>query len=361
MTQMKTLLVPAYYYSEEIFKREQTELFGATWQFAGFTIDVAEPDAMFAVTIAGKSVVIKNFEGKLKAFHNVCSHRFSRICTEKTRGPLQCPYHGWTYNEAGVPYAIPKRKQFTAIDPEQLKLKPYELAVCGKFIFVKEQLGGPSLEEYLGEAQELLKKISEALGLLLDRNEMIIAANWKIVVENTLEEYHVREVHPQSLYNVGIKNVESVAKGLHSSSLMQFETQLHKHKKLAEVYATRPWQVEDYIHQLIFPNLTLASAFGTTISIQHITSLSATTTCFVSYVFATTLAREALASPVVKAFNKSAVDFNRQVFTEDKIICEQVQKGIMEAISQEGPLCSDEKRVFAFQETYARYLKENNL
>lgn len=356
MSGTTTLIPPAYFYDTAIFQNEKLALFEKTWQFAGFTSDVAHPDMMFCTDIAGKSVVIKNFNETLRAFHNVCSHRFSRICNGPTKGPLQCPYHGWTYNEEGVPYAIPKRKQFGSLDLNELSLKPYALETCGKFIFVKASLEGPDLKTFLGHMAPILEKVSAAMGLRLDENSMNVMANWKLVVENTLESYHVREVHPDSLYKVGIQESLDQFEEMHSSTLMKFNTQLAKNAKIANVYATRPWQIEDYLHILIFPNLTIASAFGTTLSIQQITPLSATETRFVSHVFGTNLDEKITGSAIVKAFNESAVHFNRQVFAEDKQICEMAQKGIAETTRTHGVLCDEEKRVWAFEKAYMTYM-----
>lgn len=351
-----TLIPPINYYDADIFQREKTHLFATTWQFAGFIDEVAENHSMFCADINGKSVVIKNFNGELRAFLNVCSHRFSQICTGPGKGPLRCPYHGWTYDENGVPYAIPKRKQFGDINPQELKLIPYQVATCGKFIFVKFAPGGPVLEEYLGTAADFLVTVSAALGERIDRNEMEINANWKLVVENTLEEYHVREVHPESLHTVGINAADSTISGLHSCTNLKFETRLDKQQRLSAVYADRPWQVEDYIQQLIFPNLTIASAYGTTISIQQIIPLAAESTRFISFVYATVLDSAAVNSPLIKAFNAVAVDFNRRVFAEDKVVCQYVQSGVKQAPRLQGVFCEDEKRVRAFHESYMQLM-----
>jgi phenylpropionate dioxygenase-like ring-hydroxylating dioxygenase large terminal subunit len=350
--QAHTLIPPRYYYDQELFAQEQKKIFDRTWQFVGFTHQLPDQESFFCADVAGKSVVIKKFSGQLRAFHNVCSHRFSRLCSEPGSGILQCPYHGWAYDQNGFPYAIPQRQEFDC-NVAQLQLTPYQIDTCGAFIFVHAHTPEMRLAESLGsELVAVLQQASAALGVCLDQNILEIDANWKIVVENTLEEYHVRKVHSDSLYRVGIANTETHVNGAHSASVMQFATQLTKNKKLAELFSSRPWHINDYMQQLIFPNTTLASAFGATVSVQQIMPLGAEKTKFISTVFATTLSEEVLNAPLIKAFNQNAVAFNRQVFAEDKLICEQVHLGTKETTRTCGVLGESEQRVAAFQAHY---------
>src|SRR3989338_5937676 len=138
MDRSKTLIPLYYFYDPEIFQQEKEKLFSATWVWVGFTDDLTLPDIYISVDCQGKSIVIKNFDGVLKAFLNVCSHRFSTLCLkEKGQGLLQCPYHGWTYDHEGKPYAIPRKKQFEQIDPDQFKLVSFDVDVVGHFVFLK--------------------------------------------------------------------------------------------------------------------------------------------------------------------------------------------------------------------------------
>lgn len=357
MQSSKTLIPLHYFYDETILSEERARLFSSQWFFVGFTDDLQEPNQFITVDYLGKSVVIKNFDGELKAFLNVCSHRFSKICLKKTgQGPLQCPYHGWTYDKDGLPYAIPRKAQFEDLNPAELKLKSFKIASLGRFLFLHENIAVPSIQEFLGTAYPFLEKVSHAMGQRIDTNTLTIKANWKVVVENTLEEYHVRQVHPQSLYKVEIQASEFNFQGLHSSDAMTFKVKFTDFKKLPELMHEREWHVEDYVHQLIFPNMTIASAFGTTIAIQQIIPMDTETTLFISHVFAAKLSNNEQHF-LVKAFNQNAVDFNRQVFEEDRLICEAVQEGLKQAHLQSGTLSKDEARVAAFEQNYMKLME----
>ena len=129
---------------------------------------------------------------------------------------------------------------------------------------------------------------------------------------------------------------------------------LSRLEKLMGVFESRPLKIEGYCHQLIFPNLTVASTQGTSFSVQFFEPVDADTTRFTSVVFQTALARELPDSSksTVDALNESVKAFNRAVFSEDKEICEQVQQGAR-VTNQAGVLSDEELRVYDFQKQYA--------
>ena len=115
-------------------------------------------------------------------------------------------------------------------------------------------------------------------------------------------------------------------------------------------------------NQLIFPNVTIVTLFGTTFSVQHFRPVSPTETECSSYVFSTQLT-EPSPSPaglaILDSMNKSSVEFNRIVFDEDRNICEQVQRGVEQDPKDKGALGKDEERVFEFQRAYSSIMAAN--
>ena len=359
MQESKTLIPLHCFYDAAVLAQEKVNLFQPNWIFVGFTDNLLEPNQYITIDYFGKSVVVKNFDGELKAFANVCSHRFSKICLQEAgKGPLQCPYHGWTYDKEGVPYAIPRRTQFENLNPHELKLKSFNVAAIGRFLFLQADAQGPSIENFFGATYPFLEQVSKALGPKIDTNVMTVKANWKVIVENTLEEYHVRQVHSDSLYKVDIQSSHFSFQGLHSRDEMTFKVKFTDFKKLPDLMKEREWHVEDYVHQLIFPNMTLASAFGTTIAIQQIIPVDAENTIFSSHVFAAQLGNNENHA-LVKAFNQNAIGFNRQVFEEDRIICESVQQGIKQVHLLAGTLSKDEARIAVFEKNYMALMQED--
>lgn len=349
--------LPSFAYCKESLFDHEMAAFRQIWQFAGFTQQLQNHNDFVVRDVGSRSVVVQNFQGELRAFQNVCSHRFSRIQTAACGNrALQCPYHGWTYNADGFPAGIPKRPRFDDLTPdtcEKLKLSAWRVETCGGLVFVTENSTAPPLAEFLGDAFDTVSRMTSSLGELVDTNEMIIDANWKILVENTLESYHVNFVHEETFRRLGTANGEFGWQGCHSSWTTAVSPDVVKSlARPMKVLQNRPFSVDGYFHQLVFPNLTLATTFGTSFGIQHFEPVSATSSRFTSYVFATALSEP---TPTQKAIlgtlAMSAVDFNRRVFEEDRIVCEQVQLGSTEA-NREGLLSDEEARVGAFQDAY---------
>jgi phenylpropionate dioxygenase-like ring-hydroxylating dioxygenase large terminal subunit len=340
---------------------EYEKLFSRTWHFVGFTLDLANSNDYISTQIAGKSILVQNFEGQLKAFLNVCSHRFSEIrCDPKGNGPLRCPYHGWTYNSEGVPVGIPSRPRFDGLTEDvvlSLALRNYRVEVCGTLVFVCLDSAVPSLRQFLGEAWNRIEVMSSSFGELIDRNELDMECNWKIAVENTLESYHVAFIHSKTFKMLGASGTDFQFDGMHSVWNASVSENVQKQMtKLENTFGKRPFKVQGYLHQLIFPTLTIATTYGNSFALQQIVPRDATRTRFTSFVFATKLpGASALKENVRTMINESVVQFNRAVFLEDKDICQAVQRGIRNGIGT-GQLSDEELRVADFQKNYAEIM-----
>ena len=351
----QSILLPSAYYSDTLFLKEKEFLFDKTWQLAGFYRDLKSPNDYITVDYFGKSVVIRNFDGELKAFLNVCSHRFSRICqNKKGNGFLQCPYHGWTYDKNGYPYAIPGKNAFSELNMETLKLSPFNIELCGEFVFIRKRTSGHTLKDFLGSYYQLLISISDSLDELVDENHLDVNANWKIVVENTLEEYHVGKVHPNSIAKMGLTDQQYYFNGQNSCATMHVKNQLDSNARLSTLFDERSFKIDGYHHYLMFPNMTLATTFGTTFSIQKITPIDSRKTHFVSYVFGTKLKNKK--NFLKTAYENSVKELNQRIFYEDKLICEEVQIGIEMTDRKISPFSRKEQRIYAFQKACNEYV-----
>ncbi|MBY0245784.1 MAG: Rieske 2Fe-2S domain-containing protein, partial [Sphingobacteriaceae bacterium] len=290
-----------------------------------------------------------------------CSHRFSIIQQEKFGNrPLVCPYHGWAYNRDGIPSGIPKRplfKKFTNDELCEMKLKEFKVSFCGNLCFVKINNDDESLETFLGVFYEELKTMSLALGKLIDVNCMEIAANWKVIVENTLESYHVGFVHPETLAKLEPSGLDFCFDQGNSSwtSPLNIEKDKGGYQKINKYFSPRKYDIEGYKHILIFPNLLVSSTHGISFNFSIIEPITANLSKFTSNVFTATT--ESISVPnIIIAFEDSLMNFNRQVFEEDKTVCQLVQQGSKHT-SLTGKLSDEEERVHHFQNTYLSYIK----
>lgn len=356
------LIRPEHYHSPIIFETEHRQIFENQWVFAGFLSDLQKENDFITTQVGKKSVVIQNVKGQLKAFLNVCSHRFSKIqCETKGNRALICPYHGWAYDIKGLPLGIPRKPNFGTLTKEKLQelaLEEYHLEICGALVFVKKQTEHhQTLSVFLGHAYNTLLQTSQAFGKLIDRNEMVVDANWKIVVENTLEAYHINQVHTTTFKPIFGEQKEFNKENTHTSIEVDLHTDFQKIEKM---YESRPYKLAGYFHLYIFPNLTLASSYGSSFSLQHFVPLNANQTSFVSYVFQTELNDEQLSRKeqiMLNAMNDSIINFNRTVFEEDKYICEKVQEGVA-MTSKLGILSTEEERVLEFHKAYQNLMTD---
>jgi phenylpropionate dioxygenase-like ring-hydroxylating dioxygenase large terminal subunit len=347
-------ITPKYYFDSDIFEREKHEIFKNNWIFVCFKQDLLNNNDFVTKTVGGVPIVVQNINNEIKAFMNVCSHRFSTLQTsERGNRALFCPYHGWAYNKEGKPTGIPKRplfKEFSEQELCDLKLKEYSLDYCGDLVFVHINTPNISLKESLGDFFDEIQNLFNDQLQLVDTNKINIKSNWKVVVENTLESYHVNLVHSDTFKKLGAKGLDFAFTNKHSK--WDAELALHeddaKLSKIHNLFSNRLLKKDGYSHYIVFPNLLISTSYGISFNFSIIDPISANDTAFTSYVF---LSKPKKESGIYDMYKQSLVQFNRQVFDEDTVICEEVQKGVI-VTDKQGVLSLEEKRVHEFQLQY---------
>jgi choline monooxygenase len=144
-------------------------------------------------------VLVRDEEGTLRAFLNVCRHRGSLVCEGSgRRATLQCPYHAWTYDLDGRLRSAPRSEREASFDPAELSLIPAQADTWGPFVFVNADPDALPLHEALGPIPGLLEQGGVDVEALVfrERSDYSISANWKIAAENYLECYHCAVAHP---------------------------------------------------------------------------------------------------------------------------------------------------------------------
>ncbi len=190
----------SWYIDAEVHAAERRAVFGDTWQVVGRAEQVSAPGSYLTAEVAGEPlVVVRDGDGVLRAFYNVCRHRAARVATEAegraTR--LRCRYHGWTYDLAGRLRGAPEFDGVEDFCREESGLAPVTAATWGPLVWVHLGPSPMPLAEYL----EPLPARAEGRGLgglrFVERREYRLACNWKVFVDNYLDGgYHVNTVHP---------------------------------------------------------------------------------------------------------------------------------------------------------------------
>ena len=355
------------YFDKEAFKSEQQMLFQKAWYYVGLTLNLQQHQDFITAEIGGVSVVVQNFKGQLKAFHNICTHRFNKIHSKRCgNGPLSCPYHGWNYNQEGIPFGIPLKKEFRGLEKEtlnELKLDEFKLEICGKFVFVNVSNDAEPLETFLGGSAARLLQISEMIGRHIEHHEIPNAANWKIVIENTLEGYHISSVHPHTFFKQGFNlksTVDFESHGIHTNMTLHLSESAKddkKREKFHRLIKDRPFQPDGFFHQLIFPNLSIGSLFGVTAYIGTIQAISENESVFSYDLYETNLGEGRLLDVnISEVIRYSSIEFTRTTLAEDREICENVQRGVEQTSNEYGVLNSIETRIWDFQKAYLTYI-----
>ena len=194
------------YTSPEWFEREQEEIFGRVWQFGGFVEDVANAGDFVTVQAGPHPLfVVRGPDGELRAFHNICRHRGTQLLRTigKSKKSIICPYHHWMYSLEGELKNIPSCKtEFPDVDMSSLCLHKASVETwLGMFFVHPEPDATPLADWFKGVAEQIGPHRPEDLVEYVDgRTRHEIKANWKLVVENYIDGYHLAHLHSDTLY-----------------------------------------------------------------------------------------------------------------------------------------------------------------
>lgn len=195
--------LPAWtYHSPALLDLEVETLFRRHWQIAGHVSDLPNPGDFLTLDIANdRALVVRGEDGVVRAFHNLCRHRGSRV-TAEDRGNCKrgfvCPFHGWVYNTDGTLRGAAQPQSFGKMDRGSFGLKPLDIDVFMGFIFIRF-LPGPQpkvAELFDAVATELSDYRMEDLVPANSASTFSLPVNWKSVRDVDNEGYHVAMAHP---------------------------------------------------------------------------------------------------------------------------------------------------------------------
>src|SRR5262245_34087307 len=185
------------YTSPEFLKQEQERVFRTTWILAARESDLAAPGACVAFDEMGETLLlVRGQDGAVRTFHNTCRHRGTRLVADRCSAPrITCPYHGWTYALDGRLIGVPKSDGFAELDRSDRGLLPVRTECWGGFVWITLDPAAPRLADYLGAVRDQLSpyRLEEMRPLL--RRTWTLPCNWKAVLDQATESYHLRSVH----------------------------------------------------------------------------------------------------------------------------------------------------------------------
>jgi glycine betaine catabolism A len=194
------------YTSDAVYEEERERLFFSGWLCIGRADEVPETGSYVVRDVAGESVfVVRNRDGGLRAFYNVCAHRGTRILDEDpacgTLGrAIKCPYHAWSYDLDGRLLATPNVHEDEQFERADYRLSQVAVGEFAGFLFVSLADAPVALEAWLRDSNETITDFGRYRLAELKLGRRItydVAANWKIVVENYNECLHCPQIHPE--------------------------------------------------------------------------------------------------------------------------------------------------------------------
>lgn len=194
-------LVPAErYYSPAFARLEAERMWPRVWQVACTVDHVAEPGDYFEYRCGPYSVlVVRDDDGVLRAFQNVCRHRGNSLCAGAGAGlrELRCGYHGWTWDLRGVLKRVPNRKGFGALQMSDFPLIAARVDTWERLVFVNLDIEGMPLADYLEAVPDDITWCGLGDFRCYATMTIEVDANWKTIADGFSETYHIQTLHPE--------------------------------------------------------------------------------------------------------------------------------------------------------------------
>jgi len=194
-------LPPWTYVSPELTALEKQQLFRRNWLLVGHESEAPNVgDYLTFDAVDERALIVRGKDGRLRAFHNLCRHRASKVLTERQgrcKHAMVCPFHGWSYGLDGSLRGLPAPESFGALDKARFGLKPLDLEIWHGFVFLRFGGEGSSVAALMAPAEAELApyRLAELqpLGRYWQRH---VALDWKTVHDVDNEGYHVPKAHP---------------------------------------------------------------------------------------------------------------------------------------------------------------------
>ena len=238
--------LPAWTYnSDELTQLEMKQLFLRSWRFVCHVSDIPTPGDYQCFEMADeRAVVVRDQDGQVRAFHNVCRHRASRVVGEDKGHcgkAFICPFHGWSYNLDGTLKNIPKADSFPPIDKQEFGLKSLDCEVWHGMTFIRFGGDGPAVSELFAQAAEEIGLYRiEDMQPLDDPYQYQFDLDWKAVLDIDNEGYHVPIGHPELFDLVGATYTDQPLEGGLSRAFGVINQRKHRLERNRDYVAALP-------------------------------------------------------------------------------------------------------------------------
>jgi len=213
-------------YTSKVFAELEFEkVFMRAWQWACREEHIPNEGDYHVYDVGQRSIIlVRDPQGKIRAFNNFCLHRGTQLKPSGDQGNANrftCPYHGWAWSTTGKIASLPCRWDFPHLSDDDLEMPEIQVDTWGGFVFVNfDPTAGP-LRDYLGVLPEHFQGAWDLSKRYVELHiKKRLPCNWKAGMAAFLEAYHVYKTHPQGLRATGDANAQYDVFGEHISRFM---------------------------------------------------------------------------------------------------------------------------------------------
>ncbi len=308
-----------WYFDPEIAAAERRFVFSQTWQAVGRVDQLTEPGCFLSIDVAGEPiVVVRDEDGNLRAFANVCRHRAARVVpqAEGKTSRLRCRYHGWTYDLCGRLRGTPEFDGVADFARQDNGLPSFAVDTCGPFVFVHPGEVKQTLADYLAPFAERVAPLDIGNLKFAGRRQYEMDCNWKIFVDNFQDGgYHLNTLHPSLSGAINYS-------GYRTENFSMSSVQVSPMRTSSDETVAKVRSGENAYYWWIFPNFMINVYEG--VMDTNLVLPLGPNRCRVifDFFFADVETEEA------KRFNAESIAIAHQIQLEDQEISEEVQRGL---------------------------------
>jgi phenylpropionate dioxygenase-like ring-hydroxylating dioxygenase large terminal subunit len=334
-------LASRFYTDPAVLETEKDKIFRRTWQLVGTLSHpcgevngskrtISDPESFFTADIAGEPiVVVRDKQGILRAFSNVCRHRAGPIALGSgCKNVLRCQYHGWTYTLDGRLIGTPDVDGVEFFDRSTMGMVPLRCETWEQFIFVNFDLHALPLSNWLGQIPQQARGFRFDGLQFAERREYLIDCNWKVYVDNYLEGYHIPIAHPGLMKEIDYAQYRTETFRYYSQQFAPIRAM--KPEDAAERLYAPGTGLQEALYFWIFPNLML-NIYPDNIQTNVIVPLLHDKTLTLFEWFFHDSGSERIQERIRKS-----IAFSEEVQKEDVLLCENVQRGLRSATYDRG-------------------------
>ena len=325
---------PGYVYSDaSVYAEEKEKIFLKDWLAVARVEELPNSGDFMTLRIAGEPIVVtRGNSGALNAFANVCKHRGVEVASGA--GNLQefsCPYHGWLYDLEGKLVGAPYMKEAAGFDPKTCRLDPLSLDIWRGWVFVNFDPACEPLATFAADFEADFGFIQQDKMALFGKFETTLNCNWKLVVENAMDKYHINTIHLDTLsYKTSHMEVDYFYRKRGGyGTFFEMEPRTNNHKLMFE--RNMPW-LDDKPYNF-------ATACFMAPNFQQFYYAGVDQTKLVVYML---LPQEWADLPDREERMAEYLAQERQVFDEDRDMVESLQRAMSSQLFEPGRMCHAE-------------------